>query len=245
MTKRSNRYDEPNHNCQKVGMLYDRREHRVYKASCNSISCGRCRQREIRKMLNKVTTIAKDKNLTRHLVITVPGKTFRKFVDADESFDYFSYAWQKFRVMFKREYGDNLQYIAFRRAQKDGYCHMHALVDRYIPVNKINDISRRAGLGYASINFVDVHRITSYLSKYWYKDHEWLIPKGMRHITTSRGIKLSDGVLPEDKLRILAYKMDVIFINHFNEDAIYDIVECFSGGYPPPLDFLLSQAYGG
>ena len=267
MQERTDFYQSKNNVCGKNGYIYDKKEHRLFTANCKQFSCGHCRQIEIKKLMKRVVKTARHYNLTRHLVITVPGKDFRDQWDADESFYKFSDKFNEFKTLISQKYfstktyvcwedengelqkrlqfipwGD-FHYIGLRRSQKDGYCHLHALIGCYIPMKVLIKFAKQVGFGHLSIDFIDIIKIHNYLAKYWYKDHEWYIPKNMRHVTKSQSI---EWITNNDKDRV---KRWFIIMNDNNDskmfanelEMMYTEVMALSGGYPLPLDYVLSK----
>jgi hypothetical protein len=68
-------------------------------------------------------------------------------------------------------------------------------VDRYLPQQWVKNAWVALGGGrMVNIKWVDVHRVSSYLSKYLSKDSALGLPQGVRRYPVSRGIKLWDRV---------------------------------------------------
>jgi hypothetical protein len=140
--------------------------------------------------LKNIVNSTEKYSFRRHLVITLPGHPFRSlFCNADESFDYAIKKFNEFRFLYKREFGNNLSYIFLPRAQSDGFCHLHVLVGSYIPKDWLDKTLNSINLGFPFITYVDIHRLGNYLSKYWYKEHEWFIPENKKHYTRSADIE--------------------------------------------------------
>lgn len=191
MLDRQDRYRTKNFSCNSI-LYYDIRKSNIKSNQCMRFSCGKCRNKAIKYKLNEVVCSSFDNNLKIHFCITLEGKDFRRFIDPDYSFKYIYIKWNNFRNAYKRKFKKKLSYVAFFRSQESGYAHLHILLDKYIPSNWIESILRKLRLGWARIKYVDVQRIKNYLSKYWYKEHEWFIPKGKKHFSTSRDISLKD-----------------------------------------------------
>ncbi|HVZ60187.1 MAG TPA: hypothetical protein VG892_05325 [Terriglobales bacterium] len=96
-----------------------------------------------------------------------------------------------FRVYLQRRYSVTPQYIRILEFQVNGNPHFHILIDRYIERNWIvNAWSALGGGAMVDIRYVDVHRVSRYLSKYLTKELLLSAPLRSRRVTTSRGIKL-------------------------------------------------------
>jgi hypothetical protein len=143
-----------------------------------------------------------------------------------------------------------ISYNNLVRSHKDGYCHLHILIDRYIPKNWLSISTSALGLGSTKIKYVDIHRVSSYIAKYFSeKDHEWYIPKGVHDFTTSRDIHLDDFIPNPGWMYI---RMPLIYIKDEKCNIIRNIIgeiECvythidWYTKYPPPFEFLLSEFY--
>lgn len=142
--------------------------------------------------------------------------------------------------MMTKKQGKQFSYICLFRAQKNGYCHLHVMTNLFIPKQRLKDISKK----YFNTGFISIKSnkdITRYLTNDFLKDHEYYIPHGRRHYSTSRDINLNiyediveDTSNPETSMHIQLHPgVSVI-------DQVYDQVE-HEYGYPPPFDFLLSQ----
>lgn len=231
-------YEGVNSSCG-LNAIFDIREHRVFPLACNCWRCSSCRPRKISKLLKEVVSLGVEGGLTRHLVITLKGVDFRNSVSADDSFAFSSRKFNDFRKIYKRKFGHNLSYIALPRSQKDGYCHLHILVGSYVPKFWLDKTLRSLNFGFSWITYVDIHRLKNYLSKYWYKEHEWFIPKNKRHYSCSRdvvfAVHVSDGNF-----------VPILFGSCCDVDArlelVYKICDFFTKK-PPPFDYLCSVFY--
>lgn len=171
--------------------LYNSDKDFLKNASCKCYNCDRCRPKKKYDLLKSIVNSAEKHNLKRHLVITLPGYPFRSIeCNCDESFNYALKKFNELRVLYKREFGKNLCYICLPRSQNDGFCHLHVLVGSYISKDWLDKTLKSINLGFPFITYVDVHRLGNYLSKYWYKEHEWFIPKNKKHYTRSADIDL-------------------------------------------------------
>jgi hypothetical protein len=95
----------------------------------------------------------------------------------------------------RRKFVLSVSYINLVRSHRDGYCHLHLLVDRFIPKVWLSMSTSAFGLDSTSFKYVDVHRVSCYLGRnFSEKDYEWFIPKGVHHFTCSRNIRLRDFV---------------------------------------------------
>jgi hypothetical protein len=95
------------------------------------------------------------------------------------------------RVYLGRKYGNPIQYIRILEFQKNGNPHLHILIDRYIAREWIQAAWVAVGGGrMVDIRYVDVHRVSRYLSKYLTKELLMSAPLRTRRVTTSRGIRL-------------------------------------------------------
>jgi hypothetical protein len=108
-----------------------------------------------------------------------------------DSVRYLRKVFNKFRLYLRRRFGILVKYIAVLEFHKSGIAHLHLLVDRYIPWEWIKQSWSALGGGQVVfIKYVDVHRISRYLSKYLSKELLLSAPKRSRRVTTSRSLHL-------------------------------------------------------
>lgn len=219
-------------------LLYNPKEHVLKKSHCNCFSCAHCRPRLQKQLLKNIVSLAGEHQLTRQLIITVPGAEFRMRFSPDESFAYASRKFNDFRTLYKRAFGHNLEYFALVRSQQSGYCHYHVLVGAYIPKKWLDETMRSLKLGFPYIDYVDIQRLSAYLSKYWYKEHEWFIPKNKRHYSHSAGLNLKKFGSP-DPWYFMRFSHRADIYSRSAMDRIAGWVEHLSG-YPPPFEYLVS-----
>jgi len=100
------------------------------------------------------------------------------------------------RVLLARKSGKkSIPFIGVLEFQKNGAAHLHILLADYIPQKWLSIAWQKVGGGrYVDIRFVDVHRVSAYLSSYLAGDKVThtleLLPKRARIFTTSRSIVL-------------------------------------------------------
>lgn len=71
--------------------------------------------------------------------------------------------------------------------------HLHCFIGVYLDPRWISDAWQRVGGGrIVHIRFVDVHRINTYLAKYWTKELMLSSPPGKKQVSTSRDVRLFD-----------------------------------------------------
>ncbi|MCK5459440.1 MAG: hypothetical protein KAI20_06075, partial [Thermoplasmatales archaeon] len=192
------RYKDRNRGCG-THKLYTRRQHKLVDTHCNQFSCEYCRPRLIRNLKNNIVKYAEKFDLTRFITITFGGKDLRRLVRPDNSFSYVMKRFNNWREYIWRKFGVRVSYINLIRSHKDGYCHLHILIDRFIPKSWLSESTAALGLGSTNVKYVDIHRVSAYLSKYFSeKDHEWFLPEKVHHYTTSRNIHLNDFVPSPD-----------------------------------------------
>lgn len=114
-----------------------------------------------------------------------------------ETVSFIRHSWAEFRVYLQRQFHRPVKFIAILEFQKNGRAHLHVLIDRYIDDHWISEQWQAVGGGkVVDIRFVDIHRISAYLSKYLTKDLMLICPPRKRRITTCRAIRLFDPRLP-------------------------------------------------
>jgi len=97
------------------------------------------------------------------------------------------------RVSLNRYLGKSVEFIAVVELQRSGLAHLHVLVGAYLPQDWLSEAWQGVGGGkIVDIRFVDVHRVSAYLSKYLTKDSLMDLPSGVRRFSCSQGIALWD-----------------------------------------------------
>jgi len=126
--------------------------------------------------------------------LTLDPKKLPKGVDPVE---YLRMCFNKLRTYRSRKFGEKISYICVLEFQKQkannpGLPHLHILVDRFIEQAWIKQAWSSLGGGeHVDIRFVDLHRVSRYLSKYLTKEMLMDAPKKTRRVTTSRNISLN------------------------------------------------------
>jgi hypothetical protein len=134
-------------------------------------------------------------DMDKHFIITFEGKKLRNKISAEESFKFMNKQWDKFSKVIKRRYPD-FKYILLPRSQKNGYCHYHIITNQYIPWEFLDKKRKKYDLGFVSIQ--KNKSVAEYLHTDFFKDGEWVIPLNIRHVRSSRDIKLRNLKKPED-----------------------------------------------
>jgi len=89
--------------------------------------------------------------------------------------------------------GTSVEFIAVVELQKTGLAHLHVLVSAYLPQEWLSEAWQGVGGGrVVDIRWVDVHRVSAYLSKYLTKRSLAEFPSGVRRFSCSKGIALWD-----------------------------------------------------
>ena len=154
--------------------------------NCKTWGCCYCGPRKANLYKRLIGQLAEREQLTRFLTLTLdPSK-----IEGD-SVRYLRGVFNKFRLYLRRRYGTPVKYIAVLEFHKSGVAHLHLLVDRFIPWEWIKQSWSALGGGeVVFIKYVDVHRISRYLSKYLTKELLLSAPKRSRRVTTSRSLRL-------------------------------------------------------
>ena len=118
--------------------------------------------------------------------------------------------WNKLRNALNYKYPD-LSYILLPRAQGDGYCHYHILLNQYIQKNYIKEKLEKYDMGFFRIK--QNKNVAEYLCMDYFKDSEYYLPERIRHHCSSRNIKLKN------------YKIDKNDFLKFNNNMNYKEIE--------------------
>ena len=161
-------------------------ERRYHRVNCKCWKCSYCGPRRAKRYKHAIRVTAEALRLCRFITLTLDPKKIK-----GNPVRYLNEAFSKLRVYLQRHHGGSPQYIRILEFQKNGNPHFHILVDRYIEIEWIRTAWVAVGGGFmVDIQFVDVHRVSRYLSKYLTKDLLMSAPLRSRRVTTSRGIKL-------------------------------------------------------
>jgi len=145
---------------------------------------------------------------------------------------YIRECWRKMRVLLARQFGKSLAFVGVLEFQKNGNAHLHILVGQYIPQKWLSIAWQSIGGGrYVDIRFVDIHRVSAYLTVYLVGDKVVktleLLPKRARIFTTSRSIVLYG---KKDKSGWWMRRVDI--------GELYDAAENHSNVRSVPVDDL-------
>ena len=163
---------------------------------CGSYRCNRCRKPKLRKVRARVAQIATEHKLTSMATLTLDPRKLspaeRKRTDR-----YIRKVWRVMRVSLARKHGKgkSLAFVGVLEFQKNGNAHLHILLDKFISQEWLSEAWESIGGGrIVDIRYVDVHRVSAYLSVYLAGDkveHTLsLLPQRARIFTTSRNIVL-------------------------------------------------------
>jgi len=174
--------------CYSVGGPGQSGTFQAVRLNCKSWSCAYCAPRRARRLKRSIVEQAQAHGLDRFLTLTLDPKKGTP----EESWDRIKKAWAKFRVYLARKVGKGFQYLWVVEAQKNGYAHLHILLDRFVPQAWVKHAWDAVGGG--SIVFIvrsDVRRSGPYLSKYLVKGFNEGLKGGQRRYGCSRGVSLS------------------------------------------------------
>src|SRR5215470_14788153 len=159
---------------------------------CNSYRCNRCRNSKLKKLRARIAEIATKHKLQRMATLTLDRKRIRRGIRSDR---YIRECWRKMRVLLSRKYGHSLPFVGVLEFQENGTAHLHVLLGVYVTQQWLSIAWQSIGGGQiVDIRFVDVHRVSAYLSVYLTGEkvvHTLsLLPMRARVFTTSRSIVL-------------------------------------------------------
>jgi hypothetical protein len=212
-TNRNNPTERGRH-CGKFSLrgIDQNRQTTFRRVNCKCWGCSYCGPRRAKRYKHAIRAKAEALKLSRFLTLTLdPSK-----IEGDPV-AYLNATFAKFRVYLRRKYKIAPTYIRILEFQKNGNPHFHILIDRYMPQAWLRASWQAAGGGrMVDIRYVDIHRISRYLSKYLTKELLMSAPRGCRRITTSRGIRILEKTpsqLVWDFLRIPFWALFDLFGN--------------------------------
>lgn len=155
---------------------------------CKSYSCSVCGPKKLRRARWRIGQEAQGRRLTRLASLTLDP---RKIHEGQSPFVYLRETWRKMRVSLARHLGKSIQFIAVVELHKSGIPHLHVLVGAYLPQEWLSAAWQGVGGGkIVDIRYVDVHRVSRYLSKYLTKETLADLPSRVRRFSCSKGIVL-------------------------------------------------------
>jgi hypothetical protein len=128
---------------------------------------------------------------------------------------YLNNTFAKLRTYLKRYFGRTPAYIRVLEFQKNGNPHLHLVIDDYVEFSWLQEAWQAVGGGlFVNIEFVDVHRVSRYLSKYLTKELLLSAPLRSRRVTTSRGIHLFEKQDSETKWSFIDRPISILYKLH-------------------------------
>ncbi len=168
------------------GKSFDGTGTQYVRVDCKCWNCAHCAPIRARLYRRGIREAATEHNLARFLTLTLDPSKIQ-----GDPIPYLRETFNKFRVYLHRKFGNAPKYIAVVELQKNGNPHLHILIDRYIEQAWIKSAWEAIGGGFkVDIRYVDIHRVSRYVSKYLTDDLLFSAPAGTRRITCSHSIKL-------------------------------------------------------
>ncbi|HYQ86144.1 MAG TPA: hypothetical protein VES59_02770 [Bacteroidota bacterium] len=177
------------------------------RADCQTYSCPTCGKKKVQRLRSAIIEKAIEMKLQRLLTLTLdPNK-----VEPESSIGYLRSTWGKFRTYLKRKFQKPVDFIAVVELQKSGMAHLHILVDRYISQEWISETWQKIGGGkIVHIQYVDLHRVAGYLTKYLTKDMLLSYHGKTKRYSTSRNIRLFPR--KEGKVRWILRRQSITYL---------------------------------
>lgn len=168
----------------------------VYRHKCKTWGCGVCGPKKLASIKRGIYREAYIYDLRRFMTLTLPGDFQGSYHDSVVAL---SKSWKKLLIYVERRFGDKVKYIKVVEPQKRGVAHLHVLVSRFIPQAWLSQSWQALGGGkICDIRFVDVHRISGYVSKYMSKAMIGDELGPYRRYSTSREIKINGEKQPAE-----------------------------------------------
>lgn len=164
------------------------------RVRCKRYSCPRCGPRKLCQVRERIGQVATDLRLTRFISLTLDPKKLEGVQGMSmedktaASIPYLRRTWAKMRVLLSRKYGKSISFIAVLQPHESGIVHLHVLVGRFIPKEWLSEAWQSVGGGFVDIRYVDVHRVSAYLSGYLARITK--LPGNTKRFSTSRGLAL-------------------------------------------------------
>jgi hypothetical protein len=148
-----------------VGLLKGKSGKFGYKSLfCGSYRCDRCRNPKLKRVRARIAEIATAHKLQRMATLTLDPKRVPR---GQTTGRYIRNCWREMRVTLARKYGQSLSFVGVLEFHKNKVAHMHVLIGAYIPQAWLSAKWQSNGGGpVVDIRYVDVHRVSAYLSVY-------------------------------------------------------------------------------
>ena len=160
---------------------------RYCRVGCKCWGCSGCGPRRASMFCIRISQTAERLKLNKLLTLTLdPAK-----LNGADSTKYINEVFADFRVYLRRKLGRAPSYIRVLEYQKNGNAHLHILLRDWLDHRWVSEAWEAVGGGrIVDIRFVDMHRVSHYLSKYLTKQMLECAPPRARRVTTSRDIRL-------------------------------------------------------
>jgi hypothetical protein len=205
-----------NRNCGRWTIMgVDGLRRRFHRLNCKTWGYCYCGQRKAKRYRFLIGQLAEKEQLTRFLTLTLdPSK-----IEGD-SVRHLRRVFNKFRLYLRRKFGQPIPYIAVLEFHKSGIAHLHVLIGCYIEQQWIKQSWSALGGGeIVDIRYVDVHRVSWYVSKYLTKELLLSAPLRSRRVTTSRSLRLLQKSLSDEKWTLFKVSIFFFFFMH-SEEAV-------------------------
>src|SRR5262249_40846173 len=139
---------------------------KFYRVNCKCWPCSYCGPRKAKRYKRAIAAIAEKLRLCRFVTLTLDPKKIH-----GDPVRYLNRVWAKLRTYLKRKFGATPAYIRILEFQQSGNPHPHILIDRFIIQSWLQQAWQSVGGGlFVNIEWVDVHRVSRYVSKYLTKE---------------------------------------------------------------------------
>jgi len=158
---------------------------------CGSWECYCCGYRMRMNLVEEIERVAKERPaMSRLLTLTLDPENAP--IGSKAQHTYITKRWNALRTRLKREVG-NFSYIWVREEQENGLPHLHIIVSRYLPQQKVSRAWSELGGGdIVDIRAIDnVEKTAHYIGKYLTKDALSGFPDGIRRYGSSSDIDLN------------------------------------------------------
>lgn len=186
---------------------------RFLRLNCKCWACAYCGPRKAKRYRYSIARTAERLQLRRFVTLTLDPKRI-----AGHPVAYLNRTWAKFRTYLKRKFGIVPTFIRVLEFQQNGNPHFHILIGHFIEWSWIKAAWQAVGGGlFVNIKWVDVHRVSRYLSKYLTKELLLSAPLRSRRVTSSRDIHLNEKPTSEIKWEFVRYSIFGLYEWHRQE----------------------------
>lgn len=158
----------------------------LVRIRCKSWNCPVCRRWKTARVIDKLKEIYQRKQL---YLLTL---TVRRVCSAQHSYAFAAHSWNRVASYIRRRAPGTGFFRVAEGHRRDGFCHLHIIMDRWIFDGHFFDLAHRAGFGrIAHVVRIDTEGAGKYLAKYLCKDRPPAMVEALKNGRRTRIVVVS------------------------------------------------------